>query len=225
MTVAFDSGATQALVNLALQQLQYSNTSDTPPVSVQIDWAFNDGNTGMQGDGGALSVTGSTTVKIVAVNDAPTLVTPPAVTYIDTSVDDMFADTTGTLVGSDTEGSALTYGITGGTVAADVISKVGLYGTLALNISSGTYTFTPNDAAIEALKTTAADSFTVSVNDGSSTTTKTLTVSITGADDAGTFVTGGTTGNVTEDGTLVTTGNLQVGDRDAADAVLWRKVW
>lgn len=219
MTVAFDSGATQALVNLALQQLQYSNTSDTPPVSVQIDWAFNDGNTGMQGDGGALSVTGSTTVKIVAVNDAPTLVTPPAVTYIDTSVDDMFADTTGTLVGSDTEGSALTYGITGGTVAADVISKVGLYGTLALNISSGTYTFTPNDAAIEALKTTAADSFTVSVNDGSSTTTKTLTVSITGADDAGTFVTGGTTGNVTEDGTLVTTGNLQVGDRDAADAV------
>ena len=56
-----------------MQQVAYSNTNDDPPASVQIDWTFNDGNTGAQGPGGALSATGSTTVSITSVNDAPLL--------------------------------------------------------------------------------------------------------------------------------------------------------
>jgi hypothetical protein len=39
---------------------------------VQINWTFSDGNTRVQGTGGALSATESTTVNITAVNDAPT---------------------------------------------------------------------------------------------------------------------------------------------------------
>ena len=73
LTLTFNANATQALVNKAMQQIAYANNSDAPPATVQIDWIFNDGNIGAQGTGGALSVTGSTTVKITAVNDPPVL--------------------------------------------------------------------------------------------------------------------------------------------------------
>ncbi len=71
LTLTFLSNATQALVSRTMQQIAYRNTSDNPPESVQIDWTFNDGNTGEQGDGDAMSVTGSLTVNITARNDAP----------------------------------------------------------------------------------------------------------------------------------------------------------
>ncbi|MEQ1848355.1 MAG: hypothetical protein ABL983_22580, partial [Nitrospira sp.] len=73
LAFTFNGNATQTLVNSAMQQIAYSNSSDAPPASAQIDWSFSDGNTGSQGSGGALQATGSTTVTITAVNDAPTI--------------------------------------------------------------------------------------------------------------------------------------------------------
>ncbi|NOU43388.1 MAG: DUF4347 domain-containing protein, partial [Methyloglobulus sp.] len=73
LLLTFNSNATQARVNSVLQQIAYSNSSDTPPASVQINWTFSDGNSGAQGTGGVLAATGSTTVNITAVNDAPVL--------------------------------------------------------------------------------------------------------------------------------------------------------
>ncbi|MCP5093108.1 MAG: hypothetical protein GY949_19525, partial [Gammaproteobacteria bacterium] len=73
LVLTFDTNATSALVDSTLQSIAYSNSSDAPPVSAQIDWSFDDGNTGSQGTGGALQATGSTTVTITAVNDTPTL--------------------------------------------------------------------------------------------------------------------------------------------------------
>ncbi|MCP4370280.1 MAG: hemolysin-type calcium-binding region, partial [Deltaproteobacteria bacterium] len=74
LVLTFNSSATTALVNSALQQIAYSNSSDDPSASAQIDWSFDDGNSGTsQGTGGALQATGSTTVSITAVNDEPTL--------------------------------------------------------------------------------------------------------------------------------------------------------
>ncbi|MCP3690214.1 MAG: hypothetical protein GY784_17565, partial [Gammaproteobacteria bacterium] len=71
LVLTFNANATTALVNSALQQVAYSNSSDDPSASAQIDWSFDDGNTGgSQGTGGALQATGSTTVTITAVNDA-----------------------------------------------------------------------------------------------------------------------------------------------------------
>ena len=58
-------------VDNILRQITYANSSDGPPSSVQIDWTFDDGNSGSQGSGGALDVTGSTTVNITAVSDDP----------------------------------------------------------------------------------------------------------------------------------------------------------
>jgi uncharacterized delta-60 repeat protein len=73
LLLTFNSNATNALVNSALQKIAYSNSSDAPSASAQINWTFSDGNTGAQGTGGALTATGSTTVTITAINDAPAL--------------------------------------------------------------------------------------------------------------------------------------------------------
>jgi uncharacterized delta-60 repeat protein len=71
ISLLFGANASQSLVNRAIQQIAYSNTSDAPPESVQMDWIFNDGNSGKQGSGGALSSIGNTTIKIIASNDRP----------------------------------------------------------------------------------------------------------------------------------------------------------
>ncbi|MFN7628359.1 MAG: hypothetical protein ACK5PZ_16150, partial [Pirellula sp.] len=73
LVLTFNSSATGALVNSAMQQIAYANSSEAPPASVQIDWTFNDGNSSAQGTGGALTATGNVTVNITSVNDAPTI--------------------------------------------------------------------------------------------------------------------------------------------------------
>lgn len=72
LSLSFNSNATQSRVNQALSSLAYLNTSNNPAASVQLDWTFNDGNTGAQGTGGALTTVGSTVVNITRINDAPT---------------------------------------------------------------------------------------------------------------------------------------------------------
>ncbi len=73
LVLTFNSSATGARVNSVMQQIAYSNSSDAPPSSVQVNWTFNDGNTGAQGTGGALSATGSAVVSITPVNDVPVI--------------------------------------------------------------------------------------------------------------------------------------------------------
>ncbi|RLJ65139.1 DUF4347 domain-containing protein [Sulfurisoma sediminicola] len=74
LMLTFNANATQARVDEALSSIAYSNSSGTPPASVQIGWTFSDGNTGAQGSGGPMSAIGSTTVNIAAIpnpNTAP----------------------------------------------------------------------------------------------------------------------------------------------------------
>jgi len=71
LTLTFNSNATQDKVNLALSSLTYSNRSDNPPASVEIDWVFSDGAVTAQGSGDVQSVIGSSMVSITASNDAP----------------------------------------------------------------------------------------------------------------------------------------------------------
>jgi uncharacterized delta-60 repeat protein len=67
VSLIFEAGATQGLVNRALHGISYANASATPPASVTIDWTFADGNDGSQGSGGTLGTLGSTTVQIGVV--------------------------------------------------------------------------------------------------------------------------------------------------------------
>ncbi len=87
MTIHFNSNATQARVDETLSSLAYSNMSNTPSASVQIDWTLNDGNTA-----GVLTAIGSTTVVIddYAANMTTTgrvAVAGFATGYIDTASD------------------------------------------------------------------------------------------------------------------------------------------
>ncbi len=70
LTLSFNTSATQALVNEALQHIAYANSSDAPPASVSLDWLFSDGNSGAQAPGGALTGAGLSTVLITDVEEA-----------------------------------------------------------------------------------------------------------------------------------------------------------
>ena len=73
--IAFNSNATQARVNSALQQITYSNITDTPTANLTTTWTFNDGNTGAQGTGGQLSTTADVAMTITPTNTAPYFIT------------------------------------------------------------------------------------------------------------------------------------------------------
>ena len=64
LDITFGANATQALVITLAQNIVYSNSSDTPPATVTLNWALNDGNTGTQGTGGNLTASMSTVVHI-----------------------------------------------------------------------------------------------------------------------------------------------------------------
>ena len=77
LSITFNHGATQAVVNEVLSSIAYANSSSAASSAVQIGWTFSDGNTGTQGTGGALQDTGTTSVNVVyaavpVVNHAPT---------------------------------------------------------------------------------------------------------------------------------------------------------
>ena len=71
LAITFSSGTTVAQGTGVLRRITYANTSDAPPASAAISFTLSDGNTGAQGTGGARSASGSVTVNINAVNDAP----------------------------------------------------------------------------------------------------------------------------------------------------------
>jgi len=116
---------------------------------------------------------------IDTVGLAPTLTAIPARSFADTVFDDSFLSATGVLEATDPQGDSLTYGISGGTVNGNTVSKTGTYGVLNLNLNTGAYTFTPSDAAIELTGTDSSESFTLIASDGTNTASQTLAISIT----------------------------------------------
>ncbi|WP_372739120.1 VCBS domain-containing protein, partial [Neptunomonas sp.] len=142
---------------------------------------------------GAL-VTQSMTVNVSGGDDAPTLaaITTATIAEVDQSASTSDANLSGTLVGADVDGDTLIYGINTGIItgSGNTITKVGTYGTLTLDSSSGAYSYIKNDAAIEALDDgeSVSDLFTLSVTDADGALlTQTLTVNLSGADDAPTL--------------------------------------
>jgi len=125
-------------------------------------------------------------------------------TETDTVVFDTFTATSGTFGASSSASGALTYGISGGITGNTVldgvaynVSKAGDYGTLYLNSSTGAYTFVPNDAAINALKTPTTASFGITVSDGTMSASQTFTIDINGVNDEA-IIAGDVTGSLTE---------------------------
>ena len=130
------------------------------------------------------------TIDITGANDAPTLAVVNAGTLTDTAVNDSFPNLTGTLIGTDVdsgETGALTYAVLDAT-SHTVITVAGHYGSLTVN-ANGTYSYVADATAINALHAgTYADTFTVQTTDvHGATGSATLTVNVTGANDAPTL--------------------------------------
>ncbi|MEO0394322.1 MAG: hypothetical protein AAF213_13970 [Pseudomonadota bacterium] len=78
LQIAFEDNTvvpSRALVNEVMQAIRYSNNSNDPAATVQINWTFSDGNSGnAQGTGANPGTTsGSVTVSNTNVSDAPIL--------------------------------------------------------------------------------------------------------------------------------------------------------
>jgi len=139
---------------------------------------------------GGSDFTQTLTITINGTNDAPSITSSvQSPVYNDTLNNDSFTTFTGSLTASDVDAhDTLTYGATGASAdnsqSGFDTSVAGTYGTLYINSATGAYEYVPNDAAIEALKTTASDSFTFTVSDGhGGSDSQGFTVTLNGVND------------------------------------------
>jgi VCBS repeat-containing protein len=164
------------------------------------------------------------TVDDPAANAVPAL-SSITLAYVDTEAEDTFDSpssgaATGSLMGTDTDGDALSYDLADGTdTGGGTVIQIGTYGSLTVTKADGSYSFAPNSDAIEALKADTSETFTLMVSDGVDGGEAEFTVNLTGANDPTQFD-GDFTGIVTEDGTKIATGSLSVSDRDSGDAAI-----
>ncbi|RTL69328.1 MAG: hypothetical protein EKK41_13795 [Hyphomicrobiales bacterium] len=140
-------------------------------------------------DSRGVTATQTEAFSIVGTNDAPTLA-PTQIHLQDTAAADTFQPVTGALEGHDADnGAHLTYAIAGATSYEGVTRTTTAYGTLTV-LADGSYTFTPNSAAINALGDGAHVSLpiAITVSDGiAAPVQSTLTINIDGANDAPTL--------------------------------------
>ena len=218
---------TLAEAEALLDGLFYNNTSDNPTEANRVF------SITVTDENNATSVAATKTIAVEMTNDTPVLsATLTAHTYTDTTDDNTFTNVTGTLSRTDRdEGDTAAYSITDGTAGTYTVgsnsynvAKAGTYGTLYLNSTSGAYEFVPNDTAIEGRKTDASESFTLVVADAlGATDTKTLTISITGANDTPVLATvtqPTAVADTSADNTFADiTGSISGTDRDTADTV------
>ncbi|MGC3985227.1 MAG: cadherin domain-containing protein [Pseudorhodoferax sp.] len=180
LVLTFDANATQALVDGVLRAIGYANGSDAPPASVTLAWSFSDGNTGPQGGGGALVGSGSTTVAITAVNDAP-VVTGSGGTLAYTENDAATPIDTGLTV-SDVDNASLagaTVTISGNYASGqDVLAFVDANGiTGSWNAATGVLTLTGN-ATLADYQAALRSVTYVNTSDDPSTATRTVSFTV-----------------------------------------------
>ncbi|MCK6426832.1 MAG: DUF4347 domain-containing protein, partial [Burkholderiaceae bacterium] len=134
-------------------------------------------------------------VTVTAVNDAPVFTSAAgAATIVDTPADDSgltasSGSLTGTLTASDVESdaSALSFSLRGGSLTGSTWTITGLYGTLTVDAVTGAWAYSPdNETAINALPAGASvvDRFDFKVADPQgAASTQALEITLTGSND------------------------------------------
>ena len=149
---------------------------------------------------GEFTIPGSLSFTVDAVNDAPVAVADT----LNATEDTVASFAPSLLLGNDTDADGDTLTV------QDVQSVSG--GTVALD-SAGNIVFTP------AANFNGPATFTYRVTDGTAiSAAATVTVNVAAVNDAAT-ITGTSTGSVTEEGPLTTSGDLDVSDVDSGEAV------
>jgi large repetitive protein len=147
LVLTFNGNATTVLVNSALQQITYRNTSEDPPTAVAIAYTLNDGNTGAQGIGGALTAAGTVTVNITPINDAPVVSAGATLAYTENQTGRVIDNTVTVSDVDDTQIASATVTISGGFTAGDVLAAIttGTNITASYNNGTGVLTLSGTD--------------------------------------------------------------------------------
>jgi large repetitive protein len=122
LLLTFNSNATNALVGSALQQITYRNNSDDPAPSLTIAYTLNDGNSGSQGSGGALTATGSVTVNVNPSNDAPIATAGSSLSYTENQPAQVIDNTITLSDLDDSQLASATVTISSGLTVGDVLA-------------------------------------------------------------------------------------------------------
>ena len=167
---------TGSAVSALVRALQYDNTSDNPTTGARtLTFTVTDAE-------GATSPTAVATIAVAPVNDNPVAVDDTATTGENTPLAGAVPGVLGN--DSDPEGDALTVtAVNGGAVGTAVVGSNG--GSFIVN-ADGSYSFDPSTAFDDLqLGETRSTTVTYTVSDGhGGTATATLTVVVTGANDA-----------------------------------------
>ena len=178
---------------------------------------------------GSASATQTLTTSISGADDAPSLAALSGFSFNDSAADDSFSNATGTATGTERDAAdTLVYSISGGSadngLAGYDVARAGTYGKLYLNSASGAYAYVPDDSAIEALKSSTSESFTLAVTDGNTSASQTLTASINGVEDTPSLATlsGFTfTDTSANDSFSNATGTAAGSERDSGDTLAY----
>jgi len=161
--------------------------------------------------------TAKVTIDIEGENDAPEFTATSELTgaVTDTPDDDSYDAVTGTVSATDVDANdlgLLSFGLGDG---EDGLSD---YGAFTID-AAGNWTFTPDDAAVEGLKTTVTETFEIKVSDGhGGFDTATVSIDLNGVNDTASISGDDEGDELTEDsGTYSTGGTLSAADRDVAD--------
>ena len=155
------------------------------------------------GDGG--TDTGTVTITINGSNDAPVGVNDTGAAY---ETDEETPFTTGDVLSNDTD-------VESDTLSVSALNTTGTTGSVT-DLTNGTFNYDPNDQfEYLAVGETATDTFSYTVSDGNGgTDTATVTVEITGVNDAPTANDDSGVGYSTDEDTSFTTGNVLTNDTD-----------
>ena len=171
----------------------------------------------------------SSTTTNTTTNASPQLASITGMAFTDTSGDDSFSNETGALSATDSDSDdTLTYAITGQSADSSqsgfTHARAGTFGTLYINSVTGVYRYIPNDSAVEGATTNQADSFTVSVSDGTASASQTLTATVGGVNDTPvlTSLSGiSFTDTSGDDSFSAATATASGSDRDSSDTLIY----
>ncbi|HYG25327.1 MAG TPA: VCBS domain-containing protein [Caulobacteraceae bacterium] len=143
---------------------------------------------------GALTSSQTLDIVVIGANDRPRLNKPSDIALADTPARDTFPPVSGLLAGDDYDtGATLSFSLAESVADNSApgynVSRTTAYGTIYLSTDNGAYLFVPNSAAINGLSAGANPTvtFTFTVTDGSLSSSQTLVVNITGANDTPTL--------------------------------------
>ncbi|MFK7966563.1 MAG: LamG-like jellyroll fold domain-containing protein, partial [Burkholderiaceae bacterium] len=128
LILVFANSVTNEQVNEVMQSIAYSNSSDSPPATVQIDWSLDDGGDSVITQGGvALQATGNTTVNLIDV-DEPAFLTVPIAQSVDEDTPLTFDSGTNAIVvesGSNNDPTvSVTLSVTNGTLTLPMTAGI-----------------------------------------------------------------------------------------------------